>query len=240
MRIRTVVVASLVTVACAAALVLACGGTTDAPAAPGDASPGSDGSLTGNDAGNDAGTTGDGAGTTGDGASDAPSDAPMNEGGLSPACPAVAPSQGDACALGGLECEYGTSPLRICNTIAKCTSAAWSVTVPEAACANELDAGGVCPPALGDIEAGSPCPTFRQICEYPQGACGCGFVGHISDQWVCDTPSGAGCPSPRPKLGSICTPNGLACDYGSCSILGNPKMSCDGGIWSEVLVACPP
>ena len=230
MQIRTIVIASLGTLACAAALVLACGGTTNVPAAPADASPSSDVTVTGND--NDAGT---------DGSIDAPSDASMNDGGLSPDCPSVAPSQGGSCTKEGLACEYGTSHLRICNTIAKCTSGSWGVTAPQDACANELDAGGVCPAALADIEAGSPCPTFRQICEYPQGACGCGFVGHISDQWVCDTASGAGCPAPRPKLGSTCSPTGLTCDYGSCSILGNPKMSCDdGGVWSEILVACPP
>jgi hypothetical protein len=147
---------------------------------------------------------------------------------------------GDACPQNGTECEYGTSDLRLCNTVATCTSGTWHIAAPQDACANELDAGGVCPAAITDIQAGSPCPTFRQICEYPQGACGCGFVGHVSDQWVCDTTPGAGCPTPRPRVGTTCAPSGVACDYASCSILGGPKMSCTGGVWTDTSTACPP
>jgi hypothetical protein len=98
----------------------------------------------------------------------------------------------------------------------------------------------VCPTSRDQIEAGASCPTFGQVCEYAEGSCGCGFVGHVSDQWVCDTPAGPGCPAPRPKLGSACAPDGLACDYGACTILGNPSMTCDGGVWFEVNVPCPP
>ena len=222
---RSVVVLLVAAFPVASTLVVSCGGSTT------DLGP----------------SSADGSTSDGGGRSDASTDAASfgdakksDDAALSAECPSSVPTTGDSCTVDGLECEYGTSDLLFCNTLARCTGGSFNVTGPEEACANELDAGGTCPTSRDQIEAGSSCPTFSQVCEYAEGSCGCGFVGHVSDQWVCDTPAGSGCPAPRPKLGSVCSSNGLACNYGSCTILGNPSMICDGGIWFQANVACPP
>ncbi|MGH7285229.1 MAG: hypothetical protein ACRELY_27215 [Polyangiaceae bacterium] len=224
MKTRAFVFASLLGASFATTWFVACGGSTS------DDSDGSQDGSTSDALGGDA--SGDG-GSQRDGGS-------SSDASLSSACPGSIPAAGTPCTIDGLICEYGSSDLEFCNTVAKCTSGTFDITPPEDACQNELDAGGTCPATLGEIEAGSACPTFGQACTYAEGSCGCGFVNHSADEWVCDTSPGAGCPTPRPKLGSTCSPNGLMCDYGACTILGNPDMACDGGVWFDVTVPCPP
>jgi hypothetical protein len=215
-------------VALATAVLLACGGT-DGGSLVADAS---SADATATDSAVDSAAT-----DAADGSSDAGTDT-GTDARLSADCPPTPPTPDAGCAKLELECEYGTSAFRSCNVVAKCTGT-WALSGPTDACNAGLDAGGACPATFGEIVAGSPCATFRQVCEYSQGVCGCGF-NHIADVWFCDSPSTAGCPSPRPKLGSTCTSNGLTCDYASCSVLGGPRMQCTGGVWYEVAVACPP
>ena len=47
----------------------------------------------------------------------------------------------------------------------------------------------------------------------------------------------AGCPEPRPRIGSSCTQPGLSCDYGSCT--GGVLLQCTDGSWQMVDTPCP-
>src|SRR5579863_7613103 len=63
------------------------------------------------------GGTGDDGGTSGEG------------GGGSP-CPSTSPGDGSACAPQGLTCEWGSSPVQDCDTLAFCNGGRWQVTNP--------------------------------------------------------------------------------------------------------------
>jgi hypothetical protein len=207
--------------ALALALVAGCGlGHTDEPS------------------GGDGGSSGGGSGGSSGGGS--------SGGGSSP-CPASAPAGGTPCTTLGLTCEYGTDPDRACNTVAACAhSGAWSVTAAEPAPACPTPAhSGSCPATYGAVPVGSACASTDLACAYPEGRCEClvplSGPPHVGGGsfWACDQP-GAGCPQPRPRLGSPCTaPASAACDYGGCSLPNGVSLVCQQGVWTEGPKACP-
>jgi hypothetical protein len=91
------------------------------------------------------------------------------------------------------------------------------------------------------------CDTFGGWCDYPQGRCACTVQAggpalldaSAVSIWICQDPSAPGCPTPRPRLGSPCSQDGLTCDYGACDIPGGIGETCNGGIWIQAGVACP-
>jgi len=112
-----------------------------------------------------------------------------------------------------------------------------------------MSTGGICPPPTAmcpssyDAAKADPamCPYQSQICEYAQGTCICadglGLPMPGGPKWQC-IPVQAGCPSPRPELGSPCsTPEKTICDYGGCG--GGVDMSCVGGYWAVAITVCP-
>lgn len=169
-----------------------------------------------------------------------------------PDCPASLPQAGSTCTpdlppRGGVWlCEYGSDPH--CTTVAQCsaTSASgpyqWTLTEPDPSCAGNPPA---CPASFGALANGAACPG-AQSCTYPEGRCSCApcasGAGGQGTEWECEawqTP--AGCPEPRPLLGTACDTEGQECGYGAAccgSVSTEPAMVCNGGYWSVVPVGC--
>jgi hypothetical protein len=158
--------------------------------------------------------------------------APPDSGGVG--CPASPPSGADtACPKVGLECEYGSNANLACNQLYTCQSSGW--LTGEVACPEPT-----CPASYSAVPTGHKCDTDGGICGYPQGTCTCssGSPPLINGpEWQC-FPAQAGCPSPRPDIGTGCTASpSLVCNYGACS--GGISLSCTDGTWQDAETACP-
>jgi hypothetical protein len=185
-----------------------------------------------------------GGGTNGDGGAGADSNG--GGGGTSP-CPASPPGDGGACGPQGLSCEWGSSPVEDCDTMALCNGGRWQVTTPGP---GGLDCHpgpqATCPSSFASVPREAHCSPYGVYCDYPEGRCACsvppgpGFPADASAEaeWLCQDPA-AGCPQPRPPVGSVCSQDGLQCDYGACDIPGGNAETCQGGLWIEGGVACP-
>jgi len=168
-------------------------------------------------------------------------------GGASSPCPASPPGDGSACGPQGLGCEWGSSTVEDCDTMALCNGGRWQVTVPGP---GGLDCGGgpqgTCPSSFASVPRESHCAPYGLACDYAEGRCACtvpagpGFPvdAAAEAEWLCQDPA-AGCPEPRPLLGSVCADEGQECDYGACDIPGGNAETCQGGLWIEGGVACP-
>jgi hypothetical protein len=167
-------------------------------------------------------------------------------GGASP-CPSTSPGDGSACAPQGLTCEWGSSTVQDCDTVAFCNGGRWQVTSPGP---GGLDCkpgpAAMCPSSFTSVPRESHCSPYGLYCDYAQGRCACavpagpGFPADASAAavWLCQDPA-AGCPQPRPLLGSACSQEGVQCDYGACTIPGGNGETCQGGVWIEGGIACP-
>jgi hypothetical protein len=151
-------------------------------------------------------------------------------------CPTSPPPSGGACSPLNIYCEYGPNPDPNCNTVVQCTSTGWLTTM-----------GGLCPPPgapcptkYGAVPVNQDCTQDNLTCSYPEGVCICtqefGGATRVTPGWDC-FPTQAGCPSPRPELGTLCSQPGLDCNYGGCS--GGIEEVCKGGYWQPQLVPCP-
>ena len=191
-------------------LVAGCGGTTFTGSGTDDGGPGTD------------------AGPAGD------SGTPPSDGGSGPACPASAPPGGTACPSVGLECEYGQNIDPSCNSIAQCTPSGWmysgGINCP----------AGTCPTSYGEMGS---CTPQGLLCGYPQGTCSCGFgfgPPVLRDGggpfWTCGQ-NAAGCPYPRPDIGTACSTEGQSCNYAACA--GGVALQCEGGVWKRTFLPCP-
>jgi hypothetical protein len=237
-----------------ATMSLSCGGaafTTDTDAGGGSSGGGS-GSTSGGSSGGNGSSSGSGSGggsTSGGGSSGGGRDG----GGCGncvdaapPGCPAQAPTSPTSCSPHGLECEYGSSPVQGCDTVLTCNGT-WQTQGPtDTSCGAPLDKG--CPITFDAASAGGTCSQSGLVCNYPRGRCACGggfggpvllVDGSFQGRWSCQDPSTAGCPIPRPSLGSACSQEGLFCDYGSCNVPGGSAEQCASGIWTPAAAACP-
>jgi hypothetical protein len=123
------------------------------------------------------------------------------------------------------------------------------VTLPSAQAPGcNVAPASACPPTFAAVPRQTHCSAYGLVCEYPLGRCACAVpaaAGAPLDasaeaEWLCQDPA-AGCPQPRPLLGSACpaSQEGLACDYGACDIPGSDAETCTGGIWVQASVPCP-
>lgn len=163
----------------------------------------------------------------------APSDAGTLPSGTD--CPAVQPGNGDPCMPVDFVCEYGDAPNPFCDFLEICYGdlGGWSnQSLPLEACGR-----GTCPPSYADVIQGNPCPVQNIDCAYPEGQCDCGQTGDGGPLvWSCFSP--AGCPEPRPRIGSGCAQDGLLCDYGACA--GGAAEQCVLQLgWMQVFPPCP-
>jgi hypothetical protein len=163
-------------------------------------------------------------------------------------CPASEPASGSTCMPGGQPasgCEYGTDPH--CTVIASCSAPGpggpftWQLTGPDPSCAGNPQQ---CPASYGMPINGAACPLMG-TCSYPEGRCTCAPCfgdGGRSTEWECATwQTPAGCPEPRPLLGTACSQPGQACNYGQgcCSPVDTgPDLYCQNGIWTAMGVGC--
>ena len=170
-----------------------------------------------------------------------------------PFCPATLPIVGTACASTGADCEYRGDGGAACVRYARCTATSgggsgWDVTPPPSPACGAIPSG--CPASFGALAQGAACPlTGGGSCTYPEGVCACascrtdGGTG-LGSVWKCLpwSAAGAGCPVPRPLLGSACATDQLTCDWNQCCSgvsLGGPAERCVGGHWqSYVTGAC--
>jgi hypothetical protein len=144
------------------------------------------------------------------------------------------PSGGTPCPSVGLECEYGNNPNPACNDIETCEQNGWSYPTPGPACPT-----GTCPATYADVPQGKACTPLGLDCAYAEGQCNCDTEIESANQnpvWLCTTPA-AGCPDPRPTIGSACNQPNLDCDYGACT--GGIELGCLDGTWQVEGTACP-
>jgi hypothetical protein len=169
---------------------------------------------------------------------------PIQDGGSS-YCPSSPPAEGSACSRENLYCEYGTDPNLACNTVAECALGHWSVQQPYGQCPTPPNPSA-CPDTFASVPVGEHCGTLvGTTCSYPQGFCGCsiGNGGPYPEDaaavatWICDSPQ-AGCPMPRPTLGTDCSHDGLECDYSPCSLPSGTSLVCQDGTWQELPYGC--
>jgi len=158
--------------------------------------------------------------------------------GSTPSCPSAEPMDGAACPDVGEVCEYGSNASAVCNHVFTCTASGWTSKDPAAPCPTS------CPATYPTND--DPCSPDGLVCSYAQGTCGCAVpIGPVlkdggkSDRWRC-SPKKAGCPSPRPSIGSPCpspATGATVCDYAACA--GGVELACKGGVWTEVKPVCP-
>lgn len=158
--------------------------------------------------------------------------------GSSGLCPASVPAMGSACSVADLQCEYGTSFYPGCDTVVQCSGGVWSGGVVGTYCPGPNPSG--CPSSL-QAAVGQLCGSNQASCDYPDGQCTCGNLfgppvyvdgGPTNQTWSCFQPT-AGCPLPRPRLGSACTGN-ASCEYQSCAF----SEQCVNGAWAGFPEGC--
>jgi hypothetical protein len=103
----------------------------------------------------------------------------------------------------------------------------------------------MCPSSFASVPRGNVCTPDGGYCDYPEGRCSCNIpVGgpppvNMQPTWNCQDPgAGTGCPTPRPRVGSVCAQQGLDCDYGACAVPGGSDEVCTGGVWTETMGVC--
>lgn len=159
-------------------------------------------------------------------------------------CPAEPPQTGNMC-FARLTCEYGSSPVASCDTIATCGSSfgapapAWVLTPPDAGDPACMAAPpSECPASFAAVPRGTECAGGSSACDYPEGRCRCAAApGFSTAVWSCQDPP-TGCPRPRPRLGISCVQEGLVCPYESCGTQGSQTEMCLGGFWTPLTLDC--
>jgi len=162
-----------------------------------------------------------------------------NDAGSDGVCPTAPPTASSACSDDTLACEYGSNPDPSCNTAFVCMSGAWVDQTSGLACPPQSD----CPASFASVPANQDCSPQPLACAYPEGECICtssfGGVDKQTPSWDC-IPAVSGCPSPRPDIGTACTPepSNATCGYGACSG-GGVALTCKQGVWQELITPCP-
>lgn len=210
--------------------LVGCGG---AGAASHDAGSGGTGTASGDASGDDSSAAeGDAGGSSGGGGT--------SWVGL---CPEAPPDAGSPCTAPGLACERALGPgtgyvgnsSPLCDTVAICTANGWETPIPPGPCGF-----GSCPATYADVTPNGTCNAAPLSCSYTQAQCNCYEIPNSSPvklEWQCAVPA-AGCPLPRPALGSSCSQPGLTCDYGACT--GGSEQSCLNGVWFLDDPTCSP
>ena len=162
-------------------------------------------------------------------------------------CPPAAPEAGTSCTTEGELCEYGSDFFIACDAVLACGDGVWHALGGSGSCYAFPDGGEAgCPATWSEASAlvgPGGCPA--RDCQYTEGYCACGTycggVGQIRPQtsgyWQCKAAE-AGCPSPRPIVGSPCDTD-AGCDYGWPCGCGEGQR-CVQGVWQgEATPVCP-
>lgn len=155
-------------------------------------------------------------------------------------CPQSMPADGAPCPQTALVCELEDGPILPCRARIVCQASGWQNVAP--GCSSLLPADTNCsaPPPTGACDIN----TDPLLCATPDSFCGCSncLAGPCGGpaEWVCASPAAAPCPPQAPKLGEICSMEGLKCVYGACALGGTSGgRSCYKGLWIEDIVNCP-
>jgi hypothetical protein len=156
-------------------------------------------------------------------------------------CPQTVPASGEGdCGEPGLKCKYGDCGGHP-TTEAFCQNdGTWKLTViscnpPPVQCPASVPAAGTACPGPGRME-----------CEY--GTCAQQPITHASCatdgtwktfQTTCNPPAPQ-CPTALPTAGDVCSPYGLYCAYGNCSVdASTHQATCEtSGAWRVDETAC--
>jgi len=142
----------------------------------------------------------------------------------SPVCPGSAPAMNAPCSQDNLSCEYG------CGSVLVCSTGAWSGSLENPFCPMGPNPAA-CPTVFAAIDASSACPDPGDTCVYASGVCECNAPFDPTPDggasWWCGP--GAGCPMPRPRIGSACVSEGQTCSYQECGA----AQTCQGGVWQS-------
>jgi len=158
-------------------------------------------------------------------------------------CPTLQPTVGRPCTT-SLACEYGSDPSIDCDTVMYCDGGVWEIAyVPfDAGCGKTNSA--TCPATFSDMTEHAAC-TGNVECYYPEARCWCvpaacpGLGCPAPNAWRCDISvwPDAGCPDPRPRLGTPCSAGELEllCKYDdvACQFL-----LCRAGAWQLAILGC--
>jgi hypothetical protein len=171
-------------------------------------------------------------------------DAGTDAGSWSPDCPATLPALKGACKTEGVQCEYPVAGQQIqydiaCDLVRLCMGGEWSdgKILSPGECHLDGPNPASCPNGYAGIKNGGVCLHNGDYCMYPQGVCVCSpglggvMVVDAGDSWSCNP--AAGCPMPRPRLGSACEP-GTQCTYETCAY----AQECMGGVWHGMAEPC--
>jgi hypothetical protein len=159
-------------------------------------------------------------------------------------CPPSAPEAGTPCTSG--ICEYGTSNVYDCDTIAVCwppplgpPMPAWIVSSPDAGgAACQTPPQGMCPASFDAVPRDAGCDGAPSFCDYSQGRCRCAAdPGTAGPTWSCQDPAPS-CPRPRARLGSDCWQDGLNCAYDPCGGSDGIAQICANGVWTRFPIDC--
>jgi len=96
-------------------------------------------------------------------------------------------------------------------------------------------------PSCQSWGAGGQC-SGSTFCVYPEGNCQCASacgpppLPDAGNHWFCSM-RGAGCPIQKPAVGTSCSMDAQACNYGTCCA---DWMICESSAWKQGNRLCPP
>lgn len=174
-----------------------------------------------------------------------------------PGCPTSKPESGSRCSI-AQTCEYGSDPRAGCDTLMKCSSGTWTTTQAPADAGCSTTNPSTCPSTFNEVTQGAECGTSPFECYFPEARCSCAVVvlqgGCIKSScppptWDCDTGAtdvagkleDAGCPLPRPRVGSSCPDADFekSCNYGYCQNQADVAILCTSNVWQIENIDCP-
>lgn len=163
-----------------------------------------------------------------------------------PDCPSAVPSEGASCKIDTLQCEYGSDPRSICNTIAVCNNGSWTYFKGGDACPTPATNPPECPATFEQVQVGTQCSLMGDSCNYSTSSatrfCTCSYMGGPVDMdggfagtWQCGSPFETGCPTARPHIGAACSQPDQTCNYDVCGAPSGLAFQCNGqtGTWIQ-------
>jgi hypothetical protein len=169
------------------------------------------------------------------------------DGGVSPVCPAVAPSALDACTQEDLTCSYGQDLDPRCRAYFTCVGGAFQErpradhcdAPPSLSCPGAVPApGATC--TVGDVGVTCEYESASTVCECKDVRCGGACQLLDPPQWICaGPPSTPGCPAVSPNYGDACSDDGLECRYLGGGCQGGSTLRCTNGYFQTVFEICP-
>jgi hypothetical protein len=139
-----------------------------------------------------------------------------------------------------------------------CSAGVWVTTQEPADAGCSTTNPPACPSTFAAVTQGAACGATPFDCYFPEARCSCAVVvlqgGCIAPTcpaptWDCDTAAtdtddmleDAGCPLPRPRIGSYCPDADFekSCNYGYCQNQADVAILCTSNVWQIENIDCP-